>query len=78
MAETYINSVSWQVSRNGILTPVAHVEPVFLDGTVISRVNLHNSAEIARLDLKINSKVLIKRAGGVIPKIVRTVKESND
>lgn len=73
---TILNGITVQVGRTGQLTPVAEVEPVFIHGTTISRVTLHNFDEIARLGVNIGCQVIIKRAGDVIPKIIQTVGET--
>lgn len=72
-AETTLLRVVLQVGRTGVLTPVAEVEPVFLDGTTIARITLHNAGEIARKDIRIGDTVTIKRAGRVIPAVVRVL-----
>ncbi len=71
---TTLNNITLQISRQGILTPVAKVDPVRVGGVEVSSVTLHNKAEMARLDVKINDTVRIKRAGEVIPKIVAVEK----
>ena len=72
-ATTRLVRIVVQVGRTGVLTPVAEVEPVFLDGTTISRLTLHNAEEIKRKDVRIGDTVVIKRAGRVIPAVVRVV-----
>lgn len=72
-ATTKLLRVVVQVGRTGVLAPVAEVEPVFLDGTTISRITLHNADEIKRKDIRIGDTVVIKRAGRVIPAVVRVV-----
>ena len=72
-ARTRLERIVVQVGRTGVITPVAEVAPVFLDGTTISRITLHNAGEIARKDIRIGDTVIIKRAGRVIPAIVRVV-----
>ena len=69
-AAARLNNIRLQISRHGVFTPVADIEPVRVGGVVVSRVTLHNRAEIARLDLKVGDTVIIKRAGDVIPKII--------
>lgn len=70
-----LEDITIQVGRTGQLTPVAEVRPVFIHGTTISRVTLHNIDEIERLGVGIGSDIIIKRAGDVIPKIVSTIGE---
>ena len=72
-ATTQLLRIVVQVGRTGVLAPVAEVEPVFLDGTTISRLTLHNAEEIKRKDIRIGDTVVIKRAGRVIPAVVRVV-----
>lgn len=75
-AQTKLERIVVQVGRTGVLTPVAEVAPVFLDGTTISRITLHNAEEIKRKDIRIGDTVMIKRAGRVIPAIVRVVDDA--
>ena len=72
-ATTKLLRVVVQVGRTGVLAPVAEVEPVFLDGTTIARITLHNAEEIKRKDVRIGDTIVIKRAGRVIPAVVRVV-----
>jgi DNA ligase (NAD+) len=75
--ETEIKSITWQVSRNGILTPIAEVKPVELSGAKISRVTLHNYGIVKQNNLKAGDKIEIIRSGEVIPKFMSVKKESN-
>jgi DNA ligase (NAD+) len=69
-AETRLNSVSFQVGRTGVITPVANLEPVLLAGTTVKRASLHNADVIAALDLYIGDYVYVEKGGEIIPKIV--------
>ncbi len=74
-AETMVNDIEVQVGRTGVLTPVAHLEPVRIGGVIIKKVSLFNQDEIDRLDIGIGDRVVVYRAGDVIPKISHVVKE---
>lgn len=69
-AVTRIHSISVQVGRTGVLTPVAELEPVFLAGSTISRATLHNEEEIQRKDIRVGDTVTIEKGGDVIPKVI--------
>jgi DNA ligase (NAD+) len=70
---TVINDIKVQVGRTGTLTPVAILEPVSIGGVIVARASLHNMDEIERKDIRIRDTVLVKRAGDVIPKVVKPV-----
>ncbi|MDR2921437.1 MAG: NAD-dependent DNA ligase LigA [Tannerella sp.] len=69
-AVTRLNSVSYQVGRTGVVTPVANLEPVLLAGTTVKRASLHNADIISELDLYIGDDVFVEKGGEIIPKIV--------
>ncbi|MBX3280878.1 MAG: NAD-dependent DNA ligase LigA [Acidobacteria bacterium] len=77
-ATTKLLAIGIQVGRTGALTPVAHLEPVLLAGTTVSRASLHNEDEIARLDLKIGDHVLIEKSGEIIPQVLSVVTAKRD
>lgn len=74
-ATTVVEDIVIQVGRTGVLTPVAHLRPVQVAGTTVSRATLHNEDEIARLGLKIGDSVVIQKAGDIIPDVVRVLTE---
>ena len=73
-AETVLKAITVQVGRTGVLTPVAELEPVFVQGSTISRATLHNEDEIRRKDIRIGDTVVVRKAGMVIPEIFEVVK----
>lgn len=75
---TSLRSITWQVSRNGFLTPVGEVEPVELSGAMISRVTLHNYGQVALHQLKEGDKIEIIRSGEVIPKFLSVAESSGN
>ncbi|HYG66224.1 MAG TPA: NAD-dependent DNA ligase LigA, partial [Anaeromyxobacteraceae bacterium] len=73
--ETRVREIWASVGRTGVLTPVAEVEPVRISGAVVSRATLHNEDELRRKDILVGDWVLIRRAGEVIPEVVKPLKE---
>lgn len=70
---TIVDGISIQVGRTGVLTPVAHLRPVRIAGSTVSRATLHNADEIARLDVRIGDTVVLRKAGDIIPEVVAVV-----
>jgi len=73
--ETTLLQVDWQVGKNGTLTPRATMEPVFLAGTTVQHATLHNIEEIHRKDIRVGDRVVIEKAGEIIPQVVKVLDE---
>ncbi|RDU69585.1 NAD-dependent DNA ligase LigA [Helicobacter cholecystus] len=73
-----ILSITLQVGRTGVITPVAELELVEIEGAMISRATLHNFSEIEKKDIRVGDRVIIIRSGDVIPKIIKPIKEVRD
>jgi DNA ligase (NAD+) len=71
-ALTKLLTIEVQVGKTGTLTPVAHLEPVKLAGTTVSRASLHNADEIARKDIRVGDMVVVEKAGEIIPYVIRS------
>jgi DNA ligase (NAD+) len=71
--ETTLKAIMIQVGRSGVLTPVAELEPVLVDGTTVSRATLHNEDHVNRLGVRPGDRVVIRKAGAIVPEIVRSV-----
>lgn len=74
-AVTKIEDVELSVGRTGVVTPTAILDPVFIDGSTVGRATLHNADQIRALDIRIGDTVIIKKAGDIIPKVVRVIKD---
>lgn len=67
---TVVEAIELQVGRTGVVTPVAHLRPVTVDGSTVSRATLHNEDQIARLDVRVGDTIILRKAGDIIPEVV--------
>ena len=73
-AETEVEDIICQVGRTGAITPVAILIPVFISGSTVSRATLHNEGEIKKKDIRVGDRVIIEKAGEIIPRVVEVIK----
>lgn len=72
---TVVEAIELQVGRTGVVTPVAHLRPVLIAGSVVARATLHNEDQIARLDIRVGDTIILQKAGDVIPEVVAVIME---
>ena len=72
-ATTVVEDIQLQVGRTGVVTPVAHLRPIRIAGSLVSRATLHNEDQIAKLDVRIGDTVILRKAGDVIPEVLRVL-----
>lgn len=77
-ATTRIEAVEFQVGRTGVVTPVANLQPVAINGVMVRKATLHNQDEMRRKDIRLHDTVLVQRAGDVIPEVVKVITEARD
>lgn len=73
--ETSVKEIIPSVGRTGAITPIAVFEPVLLEGSTVGRASLHNEDEVSRLDIRAGDAIIVRKAGSVIPEVVRVIKE---
>ncbi|WP_323847535.1 MAG: NAD-dependent DNA ligase LigA [Phytoplasma sp.] len=73
--ETIIRNIDFQIGRTGVLTPIAYILPIIIDGSLLSKISLHNYDYIQKKDLRINDFVVVHKSGSIIPEIVAVVKQ---
>lgn len=72
---TIVEKIALQVGRTGVVTPVAHLQPVLIDGSVVARATLHNEDQINKLDVRVGDTVVVRKAGDIIPEVVMVIKD---
>jgi len=72
---TVVEGIELQVGRTGVVTPVAHLKAVVVDGSTVTRATLHNEDQIKRLDVRVGDTIILRKAGDVIPEVVSVLKE---
>ena len=70
---TKLIDITYQIGRTGAITPVANLQPILLNGTIVKRASLHNSDQIKKLNLKYDDYVIVEKGGEIIPKIIDVV-----
>jgi len=73
---TSLEEVDWTIGRTGILTPVACFKPVNIGGTIVSYASLHNAEMVQKMDLKLNDRIIVKKAAEIIPQVVSVITEA--
>lgn len=73
---TTLEEVDWTIGRTGILTPVACFKPVNIGGTIVSYASLHNAEMVQKMDLKLNDRIIVKKAAEIIPQVVSVITEA--
>ncbi len=73
--QTKLKDITFQVGRTGMITPVAELEPVLISGSVVARATLHNEDFIKSLDVRVNDVVVVRKAGEIIPEVLKVIKE---
>lgn len=72
---TIVEKIALQVGRTGVVTPVAHLQPVLIDGSVVARATLHNEDQINKLDVRVGDTVVVRKAGDIIPEVIMVIKD---
>lgn len=72
-ATTVVEDIQLQIGRTGVITPVAHLRPVRIDGSTVSKATLHNEDNIKRLDVRIGDTIILRKAGDIIPEIISVI-----